>query len=54
MIEGNKNIPNLFIFSSTNHINLIDEAILRRLGDRVDLTRLNKEDRELILASINK
>ncbi len=46
MIEGNKNIANLFIFSSTNHINLIDEAILRRLGDRIDLTRLKKEDRE--------
>ncbi len=49
VIEGNKNIENLFILSSTNHINKIDEAILRRLGDRFDLTRLNYSDREKIL-----
>ena len=49
VIEGNKNIKNLFILSSTNHIDKIDGAALRRLGDRIDLPRLNNSDREKIL-----
>lgn len=52
VIEGNKNIENLFILSSTNHINKIDEAALRRLGDRSDLTRLNFSDREILLKEV--
>lgn len=46
MIEGNKNVPNLFILSATNHIDKIDEAVLRRLGDRNDLARLNSKQRK--------
>lgn len=48
MIEGNKNIPNLFILSATNYIDKIDEAALRRLGDRNDLSRLNEDQRKEI------
>ena len=39
----------MFILSSTKHIDKIDDAALRRLGDRIDLPRLNNSDREKIL-----
>lgn len=49
VIEGNKNVPNLILLSSTNFIKKIDSAILRRLGDQFELTRLCRKFREEIL-----
>lgn len=50
VIEGNKNIPNVILLSSTNHINKIDPAILRRLGEQFYLPRLSMKFRKEILS----
>lgn len=51
LIGGNSNVPNLMLFTSTNHLKKIDEAVRRRLSGQYQVGRPNPEARKKIIIS---
>jgi len=46
VIGGNKDVPNLLYFTSTNYLKKIDEAIRRRLSGQFQVGRPNSDARK--------
>jgi len=49
LIDGNKDVPNLILFSSTNNLKKIDEAIRRRCNAQYHVGTLTSEARKIII-----
>jgi SpoVK/Ycf46/Vps4 family AAA+-type ATPase len=52
IIDGIKDVPNLMIFCSTNRLDMIDDAFLRRMSGKFFIGRPSSQARTQILAQI--
>jgi len=52
MVEGIKDVPNLMIFSATNRLHMMDEAVLRRLSGKFFVGRPSSNARTTLLRKI--
>jgi transitional endoplasmic reticulum ATPase len=52
MVEGIKDVPNLMIFSATNRLHMMDEAVLRRLSGKFFVGRPSSNARMALLRKI--